>query len=347
MQLVRREVKEAPLYEPPSYSRSVVARLDLNENPFPPPDFVVEAVLAEARRANRYPEKELYDRLYMLLGDYTGVDERLLAIGPGGDGLIQALISSVVGPGDRAVCIEPSFPMYTLHLTLKGASVEKVGLEPCGDKWCLDLTSLVNSARNARMIIIDNPNNPTGSLLVDERSIRELIEETRALIVVDEAYYEFSKSSVIGLVEETDRLVVLRTLSKAFSLAGLRIGYMAGSRELRDAVWKHIAPFPVSRVAAAAAVAALEHREYFARIVDEIIRRRMWLRSQLNNLGVRAYKSWTNFILVDTGIPRVAEKLARKGVRVQPTSLGDTWIRVSVGAPEELKYFIEVLGTLV
>jgi len=341
--LVKDRIRGAPLYEPRDYPERLVARLDLNENPGPVPGFVVEAVAEEARRANRYPEKRLYDTLYELLEDYTGVDRNFLVFGPGSDSLLRAVFDAVVEPGDRVVYPSPGFAMYSVYAALSGAKAELVELSPCGDKWCLDLAELIDRARDAQLVVIDNPNNPTGALLLGRRDIVDLVEETEAVIVIDEAYYEFSGETVIDLVEEHERLVVARTFSKAFGLAGLRIGYMAASRELREAVWKLLAPFPVPRTSLAAAIAALKHRGIVEKQVREIRGNRDWLRGELLGMGIQAYRSWTNFLLADTGIPGVVNKLAEKGVMVRRVPMGDTWMRVTIGTRKELEALLKSL----
>ena len=341
--MVKDRIRGAPLYEPRDYPEGLVARLDLNENPGPVPGFVVEAVVEEARRANRYPEKRLYDTLYELLEDYTGVDSGFLVFGPGSDSLLRAVFDATVEPGDRVVYPSPGFAMYSVYAALSGAKAETIELSPCGDKWCLDIAELIDRARGARLVVLDNPNNPTGALLLGRRDIADLVEETKAVIVVDEAYYEFSGETIVDLVGEHERLVVARTFSKAFGLAGLRIGYIAAPRELREAVWKLLAPFPVPRTSLAAATAALRHRDLVEKQVREITGNREWLRGELLGMGIKAYRSWTNFLLADTDIPGIVDKLAERGVMVRRVPMGDTWMRVTIGTRKELEALLEAL----
>ena len=344
--MVKEWIASAPVYEPRDYPQDIVARLDLNENPGPVPGFIVDAVLREARRANRYPEKRLYENLYALLEEYTGLSRRHLVFGPGSDALLRSVFDAVIKPGDLVVYASPSFTMYGVYSALSGARVETLRLSACGDKWCLDLAELISRARGAKLVVIDNPNNPTGSLLLGGRDVRELVEETNALVVLDEAYYEFSQASSIGLVEEAQRLVVTRTFSKAFGLAGLRVGYMAAPREIRDAVWKLLAPFPVPRTSLAAAIAALEHRDFFEEAVRRITELREWLYRELLVLGAKPYRSWTNFVLADTGVENVVDKLAERKIMVRRVPMGDTWARITIGSRKELDAFINALRDL-
>ncbi|BEP17963.1 histidinol-phosphate transaminase [Pyrofollis japonicus] len=344
--IIRKWVREAPVYEPRDYSRDTVARLDLNENPEPPPQCIVDAILEEARRANRYPEKNMYNQLLDGLSEYTGISRDNIAFGPGSDALLRSLFEAVLDPGDVVVAAAPSFSMYRVYSSLSGARYRETPLRECGDKWCVDRDAFLEEAKNAKLVVIDNPNNPTGSLLFDRETIASIAENTRGLVVVDEAYYEFSKETVIDLVSEFSNIVVTRTFSKAFGLAGLRIGYLVAAKDVRDAVWKFLAPFPMPRTSIAAAIAALGCRNIFKKIVENIAERREWLREHLGALGMKPYRSWTNFVLVDTRIDNVVDRLAERGVMVRRVPFGDTWARITIGARGELEILLKTLSEI-
>ena len=333
--MIKEWVLDAPLYEPRDYPRDSV-RLDLNENPEPPPQTVIQAAITELMRANRYPEKKLYDEFLDALEHYVGIGREYLVFGPGSDAILRALFEASLNPGDAIVYPSPSFSMYEVYAKLYRAKASTVPLRDCGDKWCLSLSELIEKARYAKLVLVDNPNNPTGSILLDTGQVEELVSSTEAIVVVDEAYFEYSGVTVKDLVESYENLVVVRTFSKAFGLAGLRIGYAIASPRVRAALWRFLAPFPVSRPSIAAARAALQNRSYVKHVVETVRKRREELAAELRRLGMKPYRSWTNFLLVNTYIDDVVGKLARKGIAVRKVPMGSTWMRVSIGSAVEL-----------
>lgn len=342
---------EARSYPPPPLQRARI-RLDLNESPFPPPLGVVEAAARAVAEANRYPRRELYEEVLSLLASYTGAREDMLVLGLGGDMVLEKAFSLVLGPGDTAAAPSPSFSMYPVYASHQGARLEEVQLREQGDHWTLPWEELLEATRRgARLVAVDNPNNPTGSLVVPgEQELVELLEEAGkrgALVVLDEAYYEFSGVTYAQLAEAYDNLLVVRTLSKAFSLAGLRIGYGIAHPGLAERLRALMPPFLPSPSLAAAA-AALRSPGYAEELVRLIRREREWLRERLNRLGARAYRSHTNFVLarLPAEIDPV-EALRARGILVRrPRLPGGGWIRVTVGAPRENTELVNAVAEL-
>ena len=320
-------------------------RLDLNESPFSPPPEIVEAGRRALQDVNRYPGRDLVGSLEEALADYAGVPSELVAVGCGGDGLLTliALIASSSRTGRMAVYPEYSFVMYEALAGEAGYMVRRVPMKPSGDVWVLDEDALFSLAREASLVFIDSPNNPTGSLLVAPKRLAELAEEARGFVVVDEAYYEFSGVTVAGLVESYDRLLVVRTFSKAFSMAGLRVGYAIAPRNIATRL-RRLAPFPASKPSIAAALEALRRLDHVSRVVAHVRRWREVMRERLNSMGARAYRSHANFILVDLKVSNAAERLAEKGVIVRKTRLGDSYVRVTVGSERDNMVFLEAAG---
>ncbi|WP_058371498.1 pyridoxal phosphate-dependent aminotransferase [Pyrodictium occultum] len=336
-------------YSPRSY-RGVRARLDLNESPYPPPERVVEAVAREAARGNRYPEAEMLERLAGLLSSYTGARPEQIVVGLGGDMVLEKAFHLVLAPGGRMAAPRPSFSMYEVYTRLQGGEPIWVELEPAGGCWRLDWSRFSEAAAGSSLAALDNPNNPTGSLLAPgEGELAELLERLSArgaLLILDEAYYEFSGVTYAGLTEAYDNLLVVRTLSKAFSLAGLRIGYAIAHPRLAERLRSIMPPF-LPRTSVAAAIAALEDPGYARRVADTVRGEREWLASMLRRLpGVRVYCSYTNFLLVETPVEDVVERLAEQGVAVRRVPLGSNWLRVTVGTPGENRVFLEALSRL-
>ena len=319
--------------------------LDLNECPFEPPEHVVEAVCRAARRGNRYPTRDDYDEARRLAAEYVGVDPENIVLTAGGDEALRGVFDVFVGPGDRVVLLEPGFAMMRFYTVVRGGVYQPVRLVEDGRRFVINEDELVSAASGARLVVIENPHNPTGSLVADERLVDRLLDETEAVILVDEAYYEFAGLSVAHKIREEDRVVVVRTLSKAFCLAGLRIGYLVAHTAAAELLRKAFPPFNMSVVQLAAATAALSNRDYMKQVVDYIIGERERVAEEAGRLGVRVYESYTNFLLMKTGVEDIVERIARYGVAVKRIpQLGRDYIRVTIGRREENDRFIEALS---
>ncbi len=335
-------VLRVPPYEPRDYEEGAV-RLDLNESPFPPPPEVVEAVVEEARRANRYPEARLYRELQEELASYVGVEPDEVVVTAGGDDALARLFALPTRGERRMVRLDPSFSMLDVYASLYSWRVSASRLRPSGDAWVPNEDELLQLAAGASMVVLDQPNNPTGTGMVSRATMLELAR-LPALLVVDEAYYEFSGVSSVDLVSEGD-VVVVRTLSKAFSLAGLRVGYMVAERGLARALRRLVPPFAVPRTSLAAALAALRTRCH-VRVVEAVRAERERLLAALRALGARPYRSLANFLLVDTGVEGAADELARARVYVRRVNLGPTWVRVTVGSRADNDALLKALREL-
>jgi histidinol-phosphate aminotransferase len=203
---------------------------------------------------------------------------------------------------------------------------------------------------DARLTFIGRPNNPTGNGIGID-GLRELLEVGK-LVVVDEAYVEFAGYSVAKDAARRENLLVLRTFSKAFGLAGLRVGYAIGSPELIEALEQIRAPFSVNSLAQAAAIAAIRDRRYLRGVITKIQKGRTYLRRELSRLGMRVLPSDANFLMVDvtplgTDAPALCEFLAKKGILIRDLSkfrgAGSSWVRISVGRPEQNERLVAAL----
>jgi histidinol-phosphate aminotransferase len=332
----------------------IKARLDLNESPYSPSPKVLDAIAREAVRLNRYPEPELKRSLEERLAEYSGVKPENVIVSCGADLILQNLFQAVASPGSNAIVPFPAFFAYDRMFGVIGVNVKRVKLEEKGDEWVLNIGEIVNFTRKdekAKLVVIDNPNNPTGSLLLkSESDALEIVEnayERNILVVFDEAYYEFSGVSFADLVESYENVVIVRTMSKAFSLAGARLGYAIMHKKLAAIMRAMLPPFP-PRLSLVAGLAALEDLDYSRRMINLIVSERERVRKELNSIpGVKAYKSYTNFLLVKTPIENVVEKLLENGVAVRGVPLGSEWFRASIGSSEENEIFIETLKSLI
>jgi len=320
-----------------------VLKLDQNENPYGCSPRV-QAALGRCRRFHVYPDP-LARRCRALLESYVGVSRERLAVGNGSDELIEVLFRLFLQPGDRVLSFTPTFGYYS---TVAGTcAAELVGV-PRRSDWSVDVEAgLAALDDRAKVIVVASPNNPTGTLTPLE-DLRRLLATGR-LVIVDEAYYEFSGQTALPLAEEHDNLVILRTLSKWAGLAGLRVGYGVFPEWLLPQLYKLKPPYGLSVAGMVALEASLEDAAYLRRTVELIVAERARLASLLADTGyLRPYPSAANFVLCDVlrgDAPTIRRRLEEEGILVRAYSdprLRST-LRFSVGRPEDTDRLVEEL----
>ena len=329
LDLAREAYREISLYAP---DRAPCA-IDLSDNTnlFGVPPAAL-AILREAAPSvvSRYPS--LYaGGLKAALAAYCSVEPSQIVTGCGSDDVLDSAIRAIADPGDVIALSEPSFAMIPIFARMNGLRAVGIPLLP---DWDIDAEGLLSTG--ARIIYICSPNNPTGSRASDT-AVRRVLSESRGLVVLDEAYAEFDQNAnYLAEARAHGRLLVVRTLSKAFGLAGLRIGYAVGTAALVAEVEKSRGPYKVNALAERAAVAALtEDRDWVrARIADAVeIRGR--LARELTRLGLSPLPSAANFVLVPVPDARhLGTAMRRTGVAVRPMAqlpvVGDA-LRISIG----------------
>ncbi len=341
-------VKDLEAYKvvPPNYNIIVNA----NENPFDFPDALKKELNDEIMRMplNRYPDPSA-TALREQLADYVGVDAGQIICGCGSDEIMSMLNQTFINPGDVVISHAPSFSMYQIWSVIGGADFIWV---PDNDDLYPDVENIINTAKlkNAKLIYLCSPNNPTGSLL-PRHDVIDILEETNALVILDEAYIEFKKEGdLTDIVNEYNNVIVLRTLSKAFGLAGIRCGYAVGPKPLIDMMYKVKSPYNLNKLTQAAAVIALKHRDTLLKNVEILNSERQRLYEFLKGLkGVtRVYPTASNFIYfeVPDGAP-LYDALLDEGILVKylkhDVSDDVDHIRLTVGSPEENDAVIKVL----
>jgi histidinol-phosphate aminotransferase len=249
--------------------------------------------------------------------------------------LLVALFRTVLGPGERVLRPDPCFSIYPLHLGLVGAEQERLVLSPDDDyRWPVE--RLVERARAAKVVLLTTPNNPTGSVLTAS-DIERVLDATRGLVVVDEAYREFCGQDFAPLLRRYPHLVLLRTFSKARGLAGLRFGYLLADPRLVTEIRKVLLPYNVSALTQAAALVLLERRDLVDTRAAATMQARDVLVQALRAKGRRVIEGGANFVLVSSTTPRADfERLLAAGVLVRDLShTTPGFLRVSVGTDEE------------
>lgn len=320
-----------------------VVNLGSNESPYPPPKAVLEAVSQALRGANRYPNPS-YPRLKEGLARYTGLPVECISVGGGANELLDTVSKVVLNPFDKVVIPVPSYSIYLFLAMLRDASLELVSGQ--GADFDLDLGRVLEAARGAKLVFLCTPNNPTGRV-IPRKDLLEILDHTEALVAVDEAYCEFSRKSIAQEVKNYENLVVVRTMSKFFGLAGLRVGYALASPKLAGALERARLPFNVSAVGEAAALAALDHLGHYQRLRARILQERERVRRAAVGMGLHVVPSEANFLLMELPEGMDSELLAGEGVIVRDAGgvlgLTNNYIRATVGRKRENERLLSAL----
>lgn len=328
-------------------------KLNQNESPLDVPEAVKAAVLERARRAawHRYPEFTPADLLERLAARHSWTAEGVL-VGNGSNELIQAALAVTVGADTTVVSAVPTFALYRLLTGVNGGRFTGV---PLGGDYAYDVAALIRAAREqqAGVIIVNSPNNPTGSALPPDGAER-LLAETNALVLVDEAYQDFGGPTAVPLLARHDRLVVLRTFSKSMALAGLRFGYALAHPAVAAQIAKAKLPYNVNQITLAAAHVVLDHGAEFAGRVSAIRAERDRLVAGLSRFrGLRVFPSAANFVLfrcealpAATVFRRLVEQ---HGILVRDVSAGAglaECLRVTAGEAADVDAVIAALADI-
>ncbi len=332
------------------YSPAEMVKLDANENPYGTSP-KVRSALANLQFPHIYPDPESRF-LRAGLADYTGLPSQYLLAGAGADELIDLILRVVAEPGDCILDCQPTFGMYPFDAEINNLRVLNVPRLP---DFSLDLPKLLAmaTAHQPRVLFVTSPNNPDGSILPDD-TLKALLA-LPLLVVLDEAYIEFSKNPQgrIGWVQDYPNLVVLRTFSKWAGLAGLRVGYGAFPLWLIDALWKCKQPYNVSVAGQVAALAALQDLPFLQARLQMLLQERAVLFQQLQTIPyLTPYPSQANFILCRVAQPylalQVKQELAKQGILIrhyQKAGL-ENCIRISVGTPAQSERVIAALRAI-
>ena len=315
-------------------------KLDMNEVPYLPPQEVITAAQKGVVKLNRYANPHDLELLRKLLADYSGVSLRHIILSPGSDLLLREIIHTF-SRGGKIIMVSPSF--FPTSQAARQFATKMVRLPLTPPEFKLNPKLLVDESRGSSLVIIDNPNNPTGKLFLEQETVEAATADGETLLVIDEAYYEFSGVTFADLVEERPNLAITRTMDKAFALAGARIGYLLAGDDFLEALSSFYALLPQPSLAAA--IAALREPSYVEENVGQLLKERERVRARLEGMGAWVYPSSTNFLLVETRIPDMAQALEDKGISV--FNLSHYWrpgfIRVSIGAPAENSTFLSAI----
>ena len=344
--MARAAYERLTLYDP----QRAPVDLDLTDNTnlwgMPP---AAERALRETAVASitRYPSLYASD-LKRALADYAGVDADMIVTGCGSDDILDSAFRAFANPGDLVASSDPSFAMIPIFAQMNALRWQAVAELPGAPMPQPDIDALLGT--NARIIYLCSPNNPTGALVTRDR-IEQAVRDTQGVVIIDEAYAEFAGVSSTDLVSQSDRVLIVRTLSKAFGLAGLRVGYAIGQPSAVMEVEKSRGPYKVNAIAEQVAVTALRRDRAW---VDEHVRLAIELRERLAEalraLGLAPMPSAANFLCVPiTGAVEIGQTLRARGVAVRPfpalPHVGDA-LRISVGPWPVMSRLLDALAAV-
>ena len=320
-----------------------IIRLNANENPYGPSPLVKEAI--KKLQPNIYPDPE-QNVIRTALSNFTDMPKETILCGAGSDELIDLLFRLFCTPKNNVIECDPTFGMYSFCARITGAQIISV---PRDNNFEIDINAVKTAITpETRIIFINSPNNPTGNL-AKQNDIETLLE-TGLIVVIDEAYYEFTDKSFAKLVLQHNNLIVLRTMSKWAGLAGLRIGYGFFNKELVQQLLKIKQPYNVNSAAELALMASLEDVDYLMKNVNLIIKERSRLYSALQrfNQDIRPLQSEGNYILCESlkvESSKIVQGLVRKAIFVRQFSHPKLkkYFRISIGKPQHTDAIISAL----
>lgn len=298
---------------------------------------------------NRYPDP-LATELRDMIAQANGLERNQVLLGNGGDELLFNLALTYGGPGRTFLNLPPTFSVYEYNALLTNTAVVNI---PRKDDFSIDEQAVINRVAQGDIdyVVVTSPNNPTGCNAPEDFLVK-LLEASDALIMVDEAYYEFSRKSMVSYLDKYENLLILRTFSKAFSLAGVRLGYLMGSEKVIREFMKVRQPYSVDAVSQEVGKIIFSNREQFLRAVDGIISERERMLKELADIpGVTPYPSDSNYILFRVeGAAQVWQELFDRSILIRDFSKSkmlENTLRVSIGTPQQNDAFLNALREIV
>ena len=344
----RKAVARLPQYHPPLEGRAGKVRLDFNENTVGCAPAVVRALrrTLDAGGLSCYPE---YEEARETLAKYFGVSAQELLMTNGIDDAIKLICDTFVDPGDELVIPAPTFSMYHFF---QAVAAGKTTLVPYDHKMRLPATSLIKAVtRRTRWMALANPNNPTGALIA-QGDLRAILRAApKVVVLVDEAYFDFSGETVLPWIHEFSNLIVARTFSKGFGLAGVRLGVLIGNPELMGLLRRAHAVFPVNTLALISALEAIRQEDYVERYAATVRANRQWLCRRLEKMRISYVPSAANFVFarVGEGAPEIARRLREQGILVRDWECDPRlrrYLRLTVGTNAQTRRLARQLEPL-
>ncbi|NCD26819.1 MAG: aminotransferase class I/II-fold pyridoxal phosphate-dependent enzyme [Deltaproteobacteria bacterium] len=318
----------------------MILKFNTNENPFSLVAHVQKAAIKGLKEINRYSELKYLYEFKTLLGNYNNVPSDNIVVNHGSDLLLREFIN-IFSKDRKIITVNPSFFPISKYALQQARKLTKIQLSPPDFKFNHHL--LLNELNEPSLIVIDNPNNPTGKILADDNLVEKILQNENTLLLIDEAYYEFSGQTFAALITKYPNLAITRTMDKAFSLAGLRFGYLLIGDFFKD----HFSDFPafLSKPTLFAATEALKNYVYMTANVNKIMSEKARLESELTQIGIQVFQGSANFILIKSNLPDFGKRLMDAEIFIK--DLSDEWIegfyRISIGLPVENNALLSII----
>lgn len=339
----RRAVSAMPEYHPPLAGRDAL-RLDFNENTLAPsPRVFAKLQSLTAEGLTIYPERQAVEAI---TAKAHGIEPEQIMLTNGVDEAIHLLACTFLEPGDEALICPPTFFMYDVNVALMGGALVKVQAD---DSLAFPFERFLEAITpKTKLIIVANPNNPTGATVPREQLLAIAKAAPQAVLFVDEAYFHFHGDTMMGDVGQIPNLIVGRTFSKAYGLANLRVGMLAGDERLIRYIKKAGSPYNVNGVALAVLPEALADQAYLNAFITMIHEQRERIQTALHEIGIRTWPSAANFVLMDIGAKhkQLVERMRAHGVLLRDRSTDpgcDGYVRITVGDEAQTTRGLEAL----
>jgi histidinol-phosphate aminotransferase len=333
----KKSIRNLKEYNTPKSRNKSDIKLDFNENTIG----CSNAIIKEINKLKRqdYATYPQYENLNKNISNYCKVKPEEILATNGSDDAIKLIIDCFVDKKDKAIIIEPTFSMYEFYLTIASAKITKLNYNKNLSFPTQKILSKI--CKKTKLIILCNPNNPTGTIIKKKDIIKILNKNRNSVVLVDEAYYEFSKQSVSNIINKYPNLIITRTFSKAFGLAGLRAGYIISNKENIKILSKACSPFSVNLIAKIAINTALKYQSETKKYCNDIKKNKTLIQKLLNKVKIKTYPSESNFIVAkfrDSKI--ILEKLKQRNILVKDLSINkslNNCLRITIGDNNKTK----------
>ena len=338
---VRKCVQEVEEYRPVVTSHDAKLRLDLNESTTGcSPRLLAKLNSMDARTLALYPDRDAGEKL---VAEFLGLEQAQVLLTNGADEGIEVLCRAFLEPGDEMIQVLPAFSMYEIFAQGAGAKVASV---PADENYAFPQRAILKAINpRTRLIVITNPNNPTGVVASRPDILSVLEAAPHAAVLVDEAYFEFCGQTVMDQIGKIANLFIIRTFSKAYGLAGLRLGILAGAEEHMTHLRKICCPFNVNAFALECLSVALSDQDYINQYVRQTCATREWLTKKLEQFGFKCWPSHGNFVLSRFGErkPDILAALRARGIELRDRSDCEGCVRLTIGTQQEMEFVISEL----
>lgn len=307
------------------------------------PEAVIDATIQYLKECHLYPSKILFERFRELLAEYSGVDKEEVYPFTGADSALRTIFLLFTKPQDKILHVDPTFAMIYVLVSNLGLNSIAVNCYEEGEWWKIDAHNLIEKSKDADLAILVDPNNPTGGTIVkaSKDCIEALARNVKGYVIFDETYFEFAGYSVAKYVNDIPNLIVVRSMSKAFCLAGFRLGYIIAEKNIIKKIASIHTPFDIPTPSLIAGIAALENRNHVGKQVDEIKSLREKLFEDLKTLGFKVFRSYANFLVIKDRRP-LDEILSRRGVYIKKFS--ENLYRITVPPPNSYETVIKLMA---